>query len=228
MGGWARAWMAGGVLVTLVGCGDDGDSASTTTSGETEITATTEAEITARTETETHASGSASGSGSGDQVVDLDGVNLVAPSDWGVQEGVAFEMPGTGLSLPGAIVSPDPASWLDDWAITGAFVTASTDLAAETGTAGGGSQPLFALAEWHGSVDLTDCDRDGASLFGTADGQLSGFVTYWTNCGGIGVTLLDVAVIPEDGSVVVVAEASGAEGDELEVIEALLASLTLD
>jgi len=157
----------------------------------------------------------------------LDGFTAVAPADWTVVEPANLDVPGLGLIGPGSILSIDPAEWPLEWGIPGVFIMVTTDLAAEIGTSQGGSAGLISLAEWHGSLERDDCERSGASVYHSRDGQLSGFTTFWPNCGGIGVTLLDMAGIPESGQFVVIAQATGGTDGKVEVVDEVLRSIVV-
>jgi serine protease Do len=139
------------------------------------------------------------------------------PSPWRLQNGV--------VGNPGLRAGPDPALLGQSWAVGGVFLGASKELAKRLGIVGVGfSTALFRLAEWHGKLDSyeSECKRQGASSYEKSN--YTGFVTRWTDCGGIGTTFLDLAAMPEDGSFIVVVHVTARTAGDLQSAKQLLGS----
>ena len=163
-------------------------------------------------------------------MTELGAVRAEVPSAWRTLEGTSYTIPEQAPIGPGTVVSADPASWTAGWDVPGAFVAVSQDLADQLGTPGGSLiERLERLGRWHGGIFReAECDRDGASVFDSRDGQLTGFTTLWTNCGAAGATLFDVAAVPEDGSFVLVVEATGVTDAEVEAARRLVETISVD
>jgi len=202
--------------LTAVSCASDGASSSPTSESPEETRGGT--------------------AGSTSLTLQGDSLTVAVPSDWTTVEGTSYTIPGVPPIGPGAIVSSDPAAWSTDWAVPGAFIAATTDLADLVGTTGldregasGLGERLTALAEWHGAIDRSsECDRAGASSFDSDDGTLTGFTTIWENCGVAGATLLDTAAVSEDGSVILVVQATGVTEAEVAAAERVLETVMVD
>lgn len=153
-------------------------------------------------------------------------ISISVPVGWSVASVRWYH--GDDERGPALVASPDPvafASAFDGrtgsaprWGVDGVFVGVSRSLARELGLADL-RHPIVALARWHGGDEETErgwngmCLRDGASVLDSADGESSGFVTNWRDCGEVGTLLLDLGATDREGSYVAQALVVMTEGD---------------
>lgn len=164
-------------------------------------------------------------SGSFHVVTDGSGaLKITVPAAWRPQPS-PWRLPSGVVSNPGLRAGPDPDLLGKSWAIAGVFLGASKELAKRLGVVGVEfSTAVFRLAEWHGKLNSyeKECERKGASSYDKRG--YTGFVTHWTDCGGLGTTFLDLAAMPRDGSFIVLVHVTARTSEDLQSAKQLMGS----
>lgn len=148
-------------------------------------------------------------------------LELLVPRRWRTF-GVAWGLPGTGLLgtgiKSGEAMTLGPPTPQYMWALPNLFFGSAERLAEDLGIKGARrAAALDRLREWMGHFNWSGvCDHEATTSYAKPGSYMYGFMRKWTNCAGVGTTLIEVFAIGppvHDPAVVVFQFSSRYPGD---------------